>query len=232
MKIRAYLALMVAAILIPVILFSTISLNMLLKSERDAALKGVRETARISLVSIDRELTNTESVLRMLANSPYLASADLARLLPASPHRRPSRQHLDRPARREGPAAAQHRRPVRHAHAVRRRRGRARGARAGGRYAAGIESDPRPGHASADRGGRRAGQDPGRHPLRDFARLPDRAFQPRAAPGESAQRLAGRGVRPQWHHDRANPGRIRRRAATGQGRPAPRDPRQDHRRDP
>lgn len=78
MKIRAYLALMVAAILIPVILFSTISLNMLLKSERDAALKGVRETARISLVSIDRELTNTESVLRMLANSPYLASADLA----------------------------------------------------------------------------------------------------------------------------------------------------------
>lgn len=78
MKIRAYLALMVAAILIPVILFSTISLNMLLKSERDAALKGVRETARISLVSIDRELTNTQSAVRMLANSPYLASGDLA----------------------------------------------------------------------------------------------------------------------------------------------------------
>ncbi|SHG51387.1 ATP-binding protein [Massilia sp. CF038] len=78
MKIRTYLALMVAAILIPVILFSTISLNMLLKSERDAALKGVRETARISLVSIDRELTNTESALRMLANSPYLASGDMA----------------------------------------------------------------------------------------------------------------------------------------------------------
>ncbi len=78
MKIRAYLALMVAAILIPVILFSTISLNMLLKSEREAALKGVRETARISLVSIDRELTNTESAVRMLATSPYLASGDLA----------------------------------------------------------------------------------------------------------------------------------------------------------
>ena len=77
MKIRAYLALMVAAILIPVILFSTISLNMLLKAEREAALKGVRETARISLVSIDRELTNTESALRMLAKSPYLASGDM-----------------------------------------------------------------------------------------------------------------------------------------------------------
>ncbi len=78
MKIRAYLALMVAAILIPVILFSTLSLNMLLKSEREAALKGVRETARISLVSIDRELTNTQSAVRMLATSPYLADGDLA----------------------------------------------------------------------------------------------------------------------------------------------------------
>ena len=78
MKIRAYLALMVAAILIPVILFSTISLNMLLRSERDAALRGVRETARISLVSIDRELTNTESAVRILATSPYLMQGDLA----------------------------------------------------------------------------------------------------------------------------------------------------------
>jgi len=77
MKIRAYLGLMVAATLIPVILFSAISLNMLLKAERESALKGVRETARISLVSIDRELTNTEAALRMLANSPYLDSGDL-----------------------------------------------------------------------------------------------------------------------------------------------------------
>lgn len=78
MKIRDYLALMVAAILIPVILFSTISLNMLLKSQREAALKGVRETARTSLVSIDRELTNTQSAVRMLATSHYLATGDLA----------------------------------------------------------------------------------------------------------------------------------------------------------
>ena len=77
MKIRAYLALMVAAVLVPVILFSTLSLNTLLKSEREAALKGVRETARISLVSIDRELTNTQAAIRMLSTSPYLASGDL-----------------------------------------------------------------------------------------------------------------------------------------------------------
>lgn len=78
MKIRAYLGLMAGAILVPVILFSTISLNMLLKSERDAALKGVRETARITQVTVDRELTNSQSAVRMLANSPYLASGDLA----------------------------------------------------------------------------------------------------------------------------------------------------------
>ena len=78
MKIRVYLALMVAAILVPVILFSTISLNMLLKAEREAALKGVRETARISLVSIDRELTNTQSAVRMLGTSAYLEAGDMA----------------------------------------------------------------------------------------------------------------------------------------------------------
>ncbi len=78
MKIRAYLALMVAAILVPVILFSALSLDRLLTAEREAALKGVRETARISLVSVDRELSNTQSALRMLAASPYLANGDLA----------------------------------------------------------------------------------------------------------------------------------------------------------
>ena len=78
MKIRAYLALMVAAILVPVIVFSAISLNMLLKAEREAALKGVREVARTSLVSIDRELTNTESAVRMLATSNHLAKGEFA----------------------------------------------------------------------------------------------------------------------------------------------------------
>jgi hypothetical protein len=77
MKIRAYLALMAAAILIPVIAFLAVSLNMLLKAEREAALRGVRETARIALVSIDRELTNTQATLRMLATSHYLATGQL-----------------------------------------------------------------------------------------------------------------------------------------------------------
>ncbi|MEO7494759.1 MAG: ATP-binding protein [Massilia sp.] len=76
MKIRAYLALMVAAILVPVIVFSAISLHMLLTAERDAALKGVRELGRISLVSVDRELSNTEAAVRMLATSNHLAKGE------------------------------------------------------------------------------------------------------------------------------------------------------------
>ncbi len=76
MKIRSYLALMVGAILVPVIAFSAIALNLLLKAERDAALKGVREMARISLVSIDRELTNTQSALRMLSISSHLSKGE------------------------------------------------------------------------------------------------------------------------------------------------------------
>ncbi|MES3020078.1 MAG: ATP-binding protein [Pseudomonadota bacterium] len=78
MRIRAYLTLMVAAVLVPVMLFAAISLDMLLTSERDAALRGVRETARTSLVSIDRELTNTQSAVRMLGTSHHLETGDLA----------------------------------------------------------------------------------------------------------------------------------------------------------
>jgi signal transduction histidine kinase/ActR/RegA family two-component response regulator len=78
MKIRAYLALMAVAILIPVMLFSAISLNMLLRAEREAALRGVRETARTLVVSIDRELTNAQSAVRMLATSQYLDHGDFA----------------------------------------------------------------------------------------------------------------------------------------------------------
>ncbi|WP_426109932.1 hybrid sensor histidine kinase/response regulator [Massilia sp. PWRC2] len=76
MKIRSYLALMVGAILVPVVAFSAIALNMMLKAEREAALKGVREMARISLVTIDRELTNTRSTLRMLSISTHLSNGE------------------------------------------------------------------------------------------------------------------------------------------------------------
>ena len=78
MKIRSYLALMVGAILVPVVAFSAVALNLMLRAEREAALKGVREMARISLVSIDRELTNARSALRMLSISTHLSKGEFA----------------------------------------------------------------------------------------------------------------------------------------------------------
>lgn len=78
MKIRAYLALMVVAILMPVVIFATISLNMLLESERAAALRGMRETVRATALMVDRELGNAEASLRALAGTDDLASGDLA----------------------------------------------------------------------------------------------------------------------------------------------------------
>ncbi|MDB5729783.1 MAG: integral rane sensor hybrid histidine kinase [Noviherbaspirillum sp.] len=69
MKLRAYLALMVTAILVPISLFSALALNMLLQAERDAALRGVREAARATALAVDRELGNAEIALRLLATS-------------------------------------------------------------------------------------------------------------------------------------------------------------------
>ncbi len=78
MKIRAYLVLMVAAVLVPVVVFSTIALNQLLTAERQAALNGASETARAALISVERELASSEIALRMLAGSYALDVGDFA----------------------------------------------------------------------------------------------------------------------------------------------------------
>lgn len=77
MKIRAHLALIVTATLIPVVVFSAVALNLLLEAERKAALKTLRETARSSALVVDRELGVAEASLRVLATSQRLASGDL-----------------------------------------------------------------------------------------------------------------------------------------------------------
>lgn len=79
MKIRAYLLMMVLAIFIPIIIFSGIALQMLLSSERRAALRSLHETARATALIVDRELSSAEAALQVLASSPHLASGDMAR---------------------------------------------------------------------------------------------------------------------------------------------------------
>lgn len=77
MKIRAYLVLMAVAILAPVLIFSTVALNMLQSAEHDAVMRALHETARATALAVDKELTSSEAALRVLAASPTLAEGDL-----------------------------------------------------------------------------------------------------------------------------------------------------------
>jgi signal transduction histidine kinase/ActR/RegA family two-component response regulator len=81
-KVRAHLALMSAVILLPVVLLSIVALVILLKAEREAGQRGVRETARAVMLQVDRELALAENTLRVLATSRRLtdgAYPDFAR---------------------------------------------------------------------------------------------------------------------------------------------------------
>jgi signal transduction histidine kinase/ActR/RegA family two-component response regulator len=78
MKVRAYLILTAAAILVPVIIFAAVALGMLLDAERSAALRGLHETARATALIVDRELNSAEAALKVLASSQYLKQRDMA----------------------------------------------------------------------------------------------------------------------------------------------------------
>ena len=77
MRLRACLALIFTAALLPLIVFSAISLNLLRDAERKSALENLHETARFAALTIDRELGSAEAGLRVLAGSPLLMQNDL-----------------------------------------------------------------------------------------------------------------------------------------------------------
>src|SRR5215212_11461218 len=77
MKFRTHLALMAAGILLPIIILTTLALLYLMRAEREAAQRGVRETARAVSLAVDREIGSAESALRVLATSRALARGDL-----------------------------------------------------------------------------------------------------------------------------------------------------------
>ncbi|QOL48767.1 hybrid sensor histidine kinase/response regulator [Massilia litorea] len=77
MQIRAYLYLMAAAILVPVILFAGFALRLIEGAETDLErARVVRAADRVALL-VDAELAATRSALRVLAASPSLARGDL-----------------------------------------------------------------------------------------------------------------------------------------------------------
>ncbi len=68
---------MAGAILVPAVVFSTVALTMLLESEREAAHRSVYETAKSVSLAVDRELSNAQATLQVLAVSEKLANGDL-----------------------------------------------------------------------------------------------------------------------------------------------------------
>jgi signal transduction histidine kinase len=78
MRLRAYLLIMIGAIILPISLFAAIALQTLLTSERDAALKALGQSAGATALLVDRELSSAEAALHVLARSPQLAQGDMA----------------------------------------------------------------------------------------------------------------------------------------------------------
>lgn len=72
MRLRTHLISLVFAALVPVIVFSAISLNNLREAQRTALLNSIRETARATTLIIDREFSGVRSALRVLATSEAL----------------------------------------------------------------------------------------------------------------------------------------------------------------
>ncbi|GEM_PF-2534490 len=77
MKIRAFILIMTGAIVLPIAIFAAVALETLLRSERDAALSTMKEAADATALLVDNELSNAEAALRVLAQSPHLASGDM-----------------------------------------------------------------------------------------------------------------------------------------------------------
>src|SRR5688572_25101280 len=78
MGLRAYLAAMAVAALLPLIVVSAVVLDMLLRAERDAAIRGVLGSSRALSLAVDQELAAAEAALRVLGNSALLHSGDFA----------------------------------------------------------------------------------------------------------------------------------------------------------
>ena len=76
MKARAYLAVMALALLVPIILFSTIALSMLMQAERSAALRSLQETARATTLAVDRELSIAEARMKVMSSATSLIEGD------------------------------------------------------------------------------------------------------------------------------------------------------------
>ena len=72
MRIRTYLAIMAAAIFLPIFLAGTTALEKIRQEERDTSIRSLKETARSVSLIVDREVQGSLSALQVLGNSELL----------------------------------------------------------------------------------------------------------------------------------------------------------------
>ena len=80
MRLRTHYWLLAFSIVLPVAVFCSIAIDMLLTSQRATAMRHIEESARSATLEIDAEIRRAQSVLRVLANSQALATGDTRRL--------------------------------------------------------------------------------------------------------------------------------------------------------
>ena len=78
MKVRSHIVLLVAAVLVPIVLLSVVAISFLLAAERKAALRGMEELARASVLVMDQEMLLARATAQTLAAAPSLARGDFA----------------------------------------------------------------------------------------------------------------------------------------------------------
>lgn len=79
MRLRTHYWLLALSIVLPVAVFCSIALEMLLTSQRASAMRHIEESARSATLEIDAEIRRAQSVLRTLAHSHALATDDMRR---------------------------------------------------------------------------------------------------------------------------------------------------------
>ena len=77
MRLRAYLMLVAAAGMIPGLLAAVVAVDKVREGERQAALRGLRETVRATALAVDREIQGSLGTLAALGNSEHLKTGNL-----------------------------------------------------------------------------------------------------------------------------------------------------------
>jgi hypothetical protein len=78
MKVRSYLTALILVALIPMVLFSAVVVQQMIKAEREAVQQNMHELARASILAVDQELVYALAATQTLSASRRLDSEDFA----------------------------------------------------------------------------------------------------------------------------------------------------------